>query len=174
TNDVWAVGETFMGKRGGPLRNITLAEHWDGSKWRYVPTKSPNVRNYFETVKAFSPTDVWAAGFTATETRFGHALIEHWDGASWSIVPNPAGAGPSSIIFSLTGIAPDEVWALGQINESHDLLAERWDGTKWSKVFVGPQGGASFRAAYEATLNDVWGFGPNGFGESFAENYCTY
>lgn len=172
SNDVWAVGETFDGHDGFGTK--TLAEHWDGQRWRFVPTMSPSNRNYFFAVKAFSSTDVWAAGFTAPPSSKGHALIEHWDGSTWSVVPNPAGTGPSSIIYTLTGIAPDEVWALGQVNESHALLAERWDGTKWSKVFVGqPQdGSASFRASYDAERTDVWGFGTTG--QPLAENYCRF
>ena len=175
-NDVWAVGETQLVDAKHVLRYVALAEHWDGSRWRFVPTADPNARNYFFAVKAFTPVDVWAAGFTAPTTRFGHALIEHWNGTAWSIVPNPGGTGPSSLIYTLTGIAPDELWALGQINESHALLAERWDGTKWSKVFVGhPQDGtASFRASFEAGLNDVWGFGSEIGGQPLAENFCTY
>jgi hypothetical protein len=43
----------------------------------------------FRSIKANSPTDVWAVGsrFNAAVSGSGTTLIEHWNGTSWRIVP---------------------------------------------------------------------------------------
>ena len=53
-NDIWAVGYN---------NNSTFAEHYDGTKWKLVPT--PNVGtgpNSLGGVIALAPNDVWAVG----------------------------------------------------------------------------------------------------------------
>lgn len=171
-NDVWATGDTETRSAHGAMRDVALAEHWDGSAWRLFPAQNPNERNRFLTVKAFSPSDAWAAGFTANNTTFGHVLIEHWDGVRWSVTPNPAQTGPSSVIYSLSGTGPDDLWAVGQQNTSFSLLTLHWDGTSWSNVRVAqPRDGTStFVSATDLGPNDVWAFGRDA---SLAEHYCS-
>jgi hypothetical protein len=54
--DAWAVGERHIG-----TPEATLAEHWDGTRWRVV--KSPPTNDgAFGGVLAVTPTDVWAVG----------------------------------------------------------------------------------------------------------------
>jgi hypothetical protein len=171
-NDVWAVGDTETRSAHGAMRNVALAERWDGSAWRLFPTENPNERNRFLTVKAFSQTDAWAAGFTATNTTFGHVLIEHWDGVRWSVIPNPAQSGQSSLIYSLSGSGPNDLWAVGQQNTSASLLTLHWDGASWSRVRVAQphDGTSSFVSAADLGPNDAWAFGRDA---SLAEHYCN-
>jgi hypothetical protein len=54
-SDVWAVGD-FLSSQ---LQDRTLIEHWNGTRWRVVP--SPNVGTGFNSlngVAAFASTDV--------------------------------------------------------------------------------------------------------------------
>src|SRR4029079_4681151 len=63
TNDVWLVGTYY----NGASALLTLAEHWDGSRWGIVPSEDPGgpgpyAANVFDSVAAISPTDVRAVG----------------------------------------------------------------------------------------------------------------
>src|SRR5262249_41578585 len=60
SKDVWAVG-FFQAASGSP--RLTLAEHWNGHKWRVVPSPSPGgADNILLAVAAVSAHDVWAVG----------------------------------------------------------------------------------------------------------------
>src|SRR5262249_3277955 len=60
SKDVWAVG--FLQAAGGSPR-LTLTEHWNGHRWRVVPSPSPGgADNILLAVAAVSATDVWAVG----------------------------------------------------------------------------------------------------------------
>ena len=84
--DVWAVGTV-----NASTHPKTLIEHWDGVRWRVVP--SPNVAghaNFLFGVAGVSARDVWAVGRVGgyDSDATSKALIEHWDGVRWSIVPS--------------------------------------------------------------------------------------
>ena len=61
--DVWAVGN-YRATASGPL--LSLAEHWNGTAWKPVPSPSPGQVNELTSVATTSATDVWAAGFFTT------------------------------------------------------------------------------------------------------------
>jgi hypothetical protein len=122
-HDVWAVGDEFT----------TIAEHYNGSGWRVVPTAKPPLTSsggentaILYDVSAASAADIWAVGIYylyynaaggATRT-----LAEHWDGAAWHMVPspNPDTTGPSTGVQSnmLFGVAAvpgaGQAWAVGR------------------------------------------------------------
>ncbi|MUN35417.1 hypothetical protein [Actinomadura litoris] len=86
-NDAWVVGYTTgTGQRGG-----TLTEHWDGTRWRIVPspfdhpspTSTPT--GSLHKVTARAPDDVWAGGSTYDHLG-GHygVLLLHWNGVRWT------------------------------------------------------------------------------------------
>ena len=52
-NDLWVAG---LIDAGGP----PIAAHWDGSNWKITPVKVGN--QWFESVKAFTHTTIWAGG----------------------------------------------------------------------------------------------------------------
>ncbi|WP_242900772.1 hypothetical protein [Actinomadura terrae] len=90
-NDAWMVGYTIgTGQRGG-----TLTEHWDGERWRIVPSpfddpsSTPTSSGSLFKVTARAPNDVWAGGSTYTvdddhPTGRNGALLLHWDGVRWT------------------------------------------------------------------------------------------
>jgi hypothetical protein len=57
--NVWAVG-SLNGK-------LTLAAHWNGSRWTEVPSPNPGSFSDFSAVAASSATNVWAVGTYDTE-----------------------------------------------------------------------------------------------------------
>ena len=56
---------------------------------------------------------------------------------AWTVVPSPnKGSFPNSL-SAITGIAPDDVWAVGTwFTEAFDdrTLTLLWDGTSWQRV----------------------------------------
>jgi hypothetical protein len=85
-HDVWTVGYS-IDHRG---IDRTLIEHWDGRRWRIIPSPNSGATDYdvLNGVAAISTNDVWAVGnFMSTGGTGQQSLIEHWDGVQWRIVP---------------------------------------------------------------------------------------
>jgi hypothetical protein len=127
-NDIWAVGNYYHYPEGIE----TLVEHWDGLRWRVVP--SPNVSteysaaNSFRGITAISPNDMWAVGTFENEKTDVHqprTLTAHWDGKSWSIVPSPS-PGRAAELYSVTSLPSGEVWGVGIYD---DDPMNTYDGT---------------------------------------------
>jgi hypothetical protein len=162
-DDVWAVG-TSGG--GSTFYNRTLVQHWDGTQWSIIPSPNPleSGGSVLEGVAAIAPDDVWAVGYT----DFGSGTIlltMHWDGTQWSIVPGAnAGENDTDALYSVTALAPDDVWAVGyfwnNFGETGTLI-QHWNGTQWSVVptpSVEPS--ISVLTGVSAVApNDIWAVG---------------
>src|SRR5262249_31937504 len=76
--DVWAVGSYDA---GGAFR--TLIEHWNGSRWKVVPSPDPasgkHTTNTLGGVVALSKTNAWAFGFLEKKTTSFRTLVLHWN-----------------------------------------------------------------------------------------------
>lgn len=154
-NDIWAVG-TSNGYEGSLL---TLAEHWDGSRWSIVHSPDPSrSANALSSIAAASSNDVWAVGsqmLTHAETALTSAggykqvhdpvlietdgLILHWDGRSWQVISFPK-LGKHQMLVSVTAYSSHDVWAVGlfvtdseQGQVFHGLLVH-WDGSTWQST----------------------------------------
>jgi hypothetical protein len=130
-DDIWAVGNG-----DGPV-----ALHWDGHAWSRVPTPpGRGGTDWTNGVTVIAPDDVWAVGGYGDATWMTTTRIMHWDGHEWSRVrsPNPGGSGyfADNSLWSVSGSAPDQVWAVGSYGEDgvgfHPLFL-RWDGHKWTR-----------------------------------------
>jgi hypothetical protein len=122
-NDAWAVG-FFVQAPNQDRPQKTLIEHWDGTRWKVVP--SPNVggqntttiSNQLRGVIAVSANDVWAFGDT---DAFGPSkitnLVLHWNGAAWAIVPSPSPNPRHTLIDDVisggTVIPQGNLWLVG-------------------------------------------------------------
>ena len=132
--DAWAVG-FYKGPAEHDGR-IMLAERWNGTTWRQVPT--PNVRFFDEkllAVHASGANEAWAVGST-NQTGFAstNPIAAHWDGSAWTIVPTPATTGTSkSILDGVVDFGPGNAWAVGRGRNARALI-EHWDGSAWSMV----------------------------------------
>lgn len=115
-NDVTAVGFVLDGDN---QREITLIEHWDGSKWSVVssPNQSgaPGSANTLTSLTVLSPTNMYAAGFFADQASVAQqqTLALHFDGTQWSIISSPVKGLAQQLngIFGLPGTG--DIWTVG-------------------------------------------------------------
>jgi hypothetical protein len=155
---VWAVGSADNAAGNAQ----PLAEHWDGTAWRIVPSPSgAGPEAGLLGVAAVSTSDVWAVGDTGSNT-----LIEHWNGASWTVVPSPTPAG--TLFNPLSGaaiVSATDIWAVGQSQNGTtgipQTLIEQWNGTSWSIVPSPAPGTASLLSGASAnpTSGQAWAVG---------------
>jgi hypothetical protein len=149
-NDIWAVGFS-QNTNAPPVLDSTLAEHFDGTSWRIVPTPAlPSGNAQFFGVAGAASNDVWAVGLSPLG-----ALVEHWDGTSWSVVSSPAFTGVS--VEAISADATNDVWAVG--NNGGNAGVEHWDGTSWSTVSSPAFSGVPLTSVSADASNNVWAVG---------------
>jgi hypothetical protein len=87
-SNAWAVGDTAAGK--------TLIMHWNGSKWRVIPSPTRGRSDVLLGVAATSSKLAWAVGSSGSypNTSF---LMERWNGKRWSMYPSPKASSPSQL-----------------------------------------------------------------------------
>lgn len=87
--------------------------------------------------------DVWAVGGDG----FDHdPVLCHFDGVAWTSVELPTSEVDSKGLFKVFGVAPDDVWAVGDGG-----LLLHFDGDGWTAVDSGTT----------SDLISLWGTGPN-------------
>lgn len=141
-NDVWIVGNYELEVNPSDIANETYSLHWDGSSWRIVPMPlepgtNPNFGYVFNSIKANSPTDVWAVGDSFNGATYtSSTLIEHRDGKAWSIVPSPSPGSSATLTGVTTSNASNNVWAVGYDTgtSTTQTLTLNWNGSMWSTV----------------------------------------
>ena len=80
-----------------------IAEHFNGTSWSV--TQAPDLgssypANWFNTVLAISPANVWAIGQASPLNQTNVALVEHFDGTSRTVQPAPSNGANSALGFS--------------------------------------------------------------------------
>ncbi len=162
-NNIWAVGTYFDTH---PRSNLTLIEHWNGTKWSIVA--SPNSKLPINNLTAIASVsgnanNIWAVGYG--EDGIYQTLVEHWDGTKWSIVASPNVMNSNSVLSGLSILTANNIWAVGgyyDLNLHRDFtLVEHWDGTKWS-IVASPNVGTDFCQLYGVaaiSANTVWAVG---------------
>src|SRR6185437_14633297 len=80
-SNVWAVGS--FSNNDSAARTLIL--HWNGSKWKQVPSPHPGVESDLFSVAA-SHGSAWAVGDFSTASR-ENSLILRWNGTRWKKVP---------------------------------------------------------------------------------------
>jgi hypothetical protein len=164
-SDAWAVGSVQTNRRALPL-----AEHWDGTAWRVVPTPvdGRHIRVLHD-VSALAVDDVWAVGTQIVRgTGSVHPLIEHWNGSVWTIMRDPRTHGGRAELFAVSAASPTNVWAVGYREPSFTPgpFVAHWNGTRWH-VFGAPMGTMLFDVAARYS-GAVWTVGSNPFGVEHA------
>jgi hypothetical protein len=163
--NVWAVGGS---QQSGTFIGLTLVEHWNGSAWSIIPSPNPNPASVLFGIAAVSASDVWAVGYTFDNAvMLNRTLIEHWNGTAWSVVPSPNASlpGPRSglpgqnMLFAVTAISADDIWAVGNTSSSTGALIEHWNGSAWSimPLLAGVSG--ALRAVAAVSSSDVMAIG---------------
>jgi hypothetical protein len=127
STDAWAIGNSYTG---------SFVLRWNGSSWSSVP--HPNV-GYLTAIDAVSANDVWIVGqklVDGFEALYG-VLTLHWNGASWTEVQSPSSNEHFTLLYSVHGVASNDVWAVGAAWDStkpfHTYI-QHWDGASWSIV----------------------------------------
>jgi hypothetical protein len=118
SNDVWAVGTI---DEGDPFPGMTLALHWNGTKWSQVKTPSPASGDDVTGVAAFAGEHAWMAGTywpTATKPK---GLTVRFSGGPGTRVKVPG----QTILDDIAGVAEDDLWAVGSAGIFH-RDASRW------------------------------------------------
>ncbi|MDQ3877345.1 MAG: Rax2 family protein [Actinomycetota bacterium] len=183
-NDGWVVGER-PASVGSNQPDRTLAEHYDGSTWKTVPT--PNVGDHgsiLTSVWVRASNDVWAVGSSYKSATVTKALILHFDGSTWQVVPSPHSKKFSRALTTVnarTTVQGPEAWAGGFERKRKDPtatdkpLALQWDGTAWHKVHISvPEPNARLSGIFQLADNDVVAVGNRVVGtgsQAFNVNY---
>jgi hypothetical protein len=145
SNDVWAVGEQSI-------------LHWNGTNWSTVSFPPPPGDSYqiLKGISATSANDIWAVGYSQWSYFSGYRyapLTYHWDGTRWNLIPNAGGL--DEFLFSVTAIAPNDAWAVGDNGQT-----QHWNGANWSRVAAPYPGlGGRFNGVAAASAKDVWAVG---------------
>ena len=138
SDDVWAIGNDQSGPHG-----LTLAAHWNGTKWSIVPTPSLSdgvaPQNFLTGVSATSKTDVWASGYegNVNQENFAKPYALHWNGAKWSLELLPNAGGEGNRLFGTMALSSKDVWAVGQTQRNNGAiltLTQQFNGTSWQTV----------------------------------------
>lgn len=128
-----AVGNASHGTSAQPSPSYgdrTLAEEWNGSHWRIVPTPSPSRASELRGVSCTSATACTAVGSSASEKW---ALAERWNGTGWAIqrTPNINHIG-YTVLTAVSCASPAACTAVGTYNAGAVGIAEHWNGTRWA------------------------------------------
>jgi hypothetical protein len=132
-NDVWAVGARSGSIPPGVSVARTLVEHWDGHRWRVVPSPNQHGSGQLTSLAVLASRDVWAAGgsHSGGEEAPDEALVEHWQGSRWVIVHVPY-AGRVGYTGDLAATSSSSVWV--DAYDGHNLDIARWDGHHWRAI----------------------------------------
>jgi len=126
-NSCVAVG-TYVKASGA---GVTLAERWNGSKWRIQPIPSPPGAAWSNLlgVSCVSPSACEAVGITTSRSGANKTLAERWNGSRWQLQATPSPAGSSQLI-GVSCTSPSACTAVGGTSLGR-TLAERWNGSSW-------------------------------------------
>ena len=117
---------------------VTLAERWNGTSWAVERTPHPvgATVGFLSGVSCVSPRSCTAVGFFVDRMSLGRALAERWNGSAWKIkrIPDPVGATDAQLAdVSCAPSGPcTAVGFFGISTGIQVMLAERWNGTRWT------------------------------------------
>ena len=172
-SDCWAVGDygrSYPHKVTVVSRSEAL--HWNGKKWKLVPTPNPGGTSAATDTNALSgitctaAASCWATGdqLDGSQTEVNEAL--HWNGKAWTSVPTPNPSGTGSLegntAASVTCIKSTDCWIAGYGNNSSgasDNETLHWNGTSWSAVPVPQPGYGGLSGISCPSAADCWAVG---------------
>jgi hypothetical protein len=132
-NSCMAVGGYTKASGAG----VALAERWNGTSWRILPTPNPpgtTVNDLFG-VACTSSSACMAVGISVTTAGASQALAERWDGTAWRIQATPSPPQGGALLNGVACSSASACTAVGATNlftPGAKTLAERWDGTRWA------------------------------------------
>ena len=117
----------------------TLAERWDGTSWSIQASANPAGALTAVLFGVSCPAATFCVAVGNYQNRTGrHAILaEAWNGSSWSVLPAPPPAGARrSFLNGVSCVSATACTAVGSYQTGagqHVTLAERWNGTTWSR-----------------------------------------
>lgn len=136
---------------GGPEAEGTaaIAELWNGTGWSVTKILAPSRARSTQLngVSCVSRTACTAVGYYDNRAMASFALIERWNGTKWSIQTASSPPGPNGTLNGISCTSRKTCMAVGSYGggggfPSDKLLAEHWNGTRWSTGSpVTPAGG---------------------------------
>lgn len=161
STDAWAAGYFI----GSDLQTHTLIEHWNGTNWSIVSSADPgsSANNLFA-ITTVKSGDAWTVGFYRSGNGDFQTLIEHWNGSNWSVVSSPNPGSSNNLLYGVTALSANNVWAVGQFLNSEGpsrALIEHWNGSQWS-VVPSPTSGPSSDILYAVaaiSTDSAWAVG---------------
>jgi hypothetical protein len=131
---------------------FVLTEVWNGTRWLIHGASLPGgaLWSELEQVSCASASACTAVGSYIANNHVQDTLVEYWNGTSWRVgnSPNPVGA-IGSTLHSVSCTSATACTAVGYTARRTGgtfVLAEAWDGTKWTiQTTPVPVGGASYK-----------------------------
>jgi hypothetical protein len=160
-----------IGAKPGPnARSKTLAEQWNGSSWRLLPTVDVSHSDFLSAVSCVPPDDC-----TATGDNMGLALGERWNGKTWRAGQMPVVSSLEHI--DLTGVScvtADFCVASG--DDQGEPIVESWNGMKWRLTHLPRPAVDNYSAQLTgvscASTQECTAVGIDGAAASYAEQYA--
>ena len=145
-----AVGQVQVEVPPGVTVLHPLAESWNGTTWRLVPTPqlahTGAVLNGVSCASAMSCMAVGNEGRPLNPAQF--TLAEQWNGTTWQVVSTPPPLTPGGIALNTVSCASSSACMAAGFFGFNDgtgtslTLAEQWNGTAW-KIRGTPTPGSS-------------------------------
>ncbi|GAA3341199.1 hypothetical protein GCM10020358_31640 [Amorphoplanes nipponensis] len=167
--NAFAVGNSTAASGGA---KAAVALRWNGSAWsRQSVPGAAGTDTEFAAVKAFSASDAWAVGQSAsTNSTFRKTLTMHYNGTAWSPAPAPSPGTRTNFLTAVDGVASGNVWAVGYSlnlpygNRVRQSTVLHWDGADWTQV-ASPSNGSTFLYDVAAvSASDAWAVGSSAGG----------
>ena len=163
-SDIWAVGYRHGPGGSGNGARKTLVEHWNGQKWRIIPSPSPGPGRgdgFLFGVAVAPAGQPWAVG--SEPSRFSSTLALRWTGAKW-LTTRTANPGQGDRFLQAVAAPSGRVaLAVGSdlFGNQTRALAEKWNGTAWSVVPAASPGGDynSLQAIAARNASQAWAVG---------------
>jgi hypothetical protein len=140
-----AVGTRYLAEKDALPQQEGFAETWNGRKWaltRQLRPRNKLTTSYLSGVSCRSPHECVAVGgsyrnytVTSLQVKTMVALSELWNGSKWKQVTAPASHGWHGQLADVSCWSARGCVAVGFNTREplrHSLLADRWNGRKWT------------------------------------------
>ncbi len=157
--DLYA-GGAFSSAGGVPASNLA---RWDGSHWTALGSGLEREPGEVSRVNALavSGSDLFAGGVFTRAGGLPAAHIAKWNGANWSALGQGMGGGDGfPFVYALT-VSGSDLYAGGNFTGADGAPANyiaKWDGTGWSALGSGMNGGV-YALAVSATGDELYAGG---------------
>jgi hypothetical protein len=151
-------------------KEVTLAERWDGTKWKIQTTLNPTGSgSELDAVSCPSSSECTAVGYYVSSGK-KVPFAERWNGTAWesqSMLLSSEVAEDGALLDGVSCSSSKACTAVGSFAASS--FAESWNGTKWEpESLAKPTGDPELRAVSCTSSNactavgGTWSFGPEG------------